>query len=259
MEGASGTDGQWIADALERRLTRELWDESIGTVAATIPDHFEAYARIFHRMDGGRDLERRWADVARAKGTFMHPEAQFHRLAKTELYQNALIDGANGVDYWRPNQGELDEGQLQALTALLGGNTAKGQDIFQAVWEGWGGFKPGAGSIPSGPGQALTVANGLRRYWVFRGSLGELAHPPWFGDGLGFSSPTLNLAWPADHSWCLATEIDFDSTLVGGTAELIDAIVQSEVLEALRVTPATDLSSEGDVVNSPPRQTKPVP
>lgn len=251
MELASGSDGQWIAGALERRLSMELWDESLGTVAATIPDNFQAYARIFHRMDGGRDLDRRWADLARARGTRLHPAAQFHRLAQTGLYQDAVVRGEGGVEYWRPRQGELDEGQLLALTALLGGHTAGEQDIFQAVWVGWGGFEPGSGSIPSGRGQALTVANGLRKYWVFRGSLGELAHPPWFDDGLGFSSPTANLAWPADRSWCLATEIDFDSTLVGGTAELVDAVVHSEVLEALQVTPSTDLSSEGDVVNSP--------
>lgn len=256
MEGASGTKGQWIADALERRLTRELWDQSIGTVAATVPDHFESYARIFHPVGGHGEPELRWADVARSKGTRMHPEAQFHRLARTELYAHVDIDG---VSQARPTNGVLGQRQLVALADVLGAHTAERHDIFQAVWAGWGGFEPGRGSIPTGPGTKLTVAKGLREYWVFRGTVEELARPPWFDEDRGANTQPPNLAWPADRSWCLATEIDFDSTLVGGTAELIDAVVHSETLEALEVTPSTDLSSEGDVVNSPPRSPKPVP
>lgn len=249
MEHASGIEGQWIADALERNLTKERWKQCFGTVATTVPDTFEAYARIFHRIDGGNEPERRWRDVAKAKGTRLHPEAQFHRLAKTELYQTALIDGANGVEYWRPDTGEMDHKQLVALADVLGVHTAAQQDIFQAVWVGWGGFEPGTNGIPAGPGTQLTVANGLRAYWVFRGAREELARPPWFNEDFGRTTPSPNLAWPRDRSWCLATEIDFDSTLVGGSAELIAAVVQSQELEAVEVTPSTNLSSEGDTVN----------
>jgi hypothetical protein len=41
--------------------------------------------------------------------------------------------------------------------------------------------------------------------------------------------------WPADHSWLVATEIDFDSTLVGGPQVLIDALVASAELEVLQI------------------------
>ncbi len=257
MEAASGAEGQWIADALERYMAKELHDQWIGTVATTVPDSFEAYARIFHRVGNGGASEWRWADIARAKGTQLHPAAQFHRLAKTELYRDAPIDGPNGVEHWRPNMGELDQGQLAALAGVLAAHTTGQQDIFQAVWNGWGGFEPGAGAIPAGPGGPLTVAKGFRKYWAFRGTMAELARPPWFDNDLGLNTQTPNLAWPADRSWCLATEVDFDSTLLGGTAELIAAVVQSPALEALEVTPATDLSSEGDRTNTP--QGPPVP
>ncbi|MGO2539685.1 MAG: hypothetical protein ACTH8J_00925 [Specibacter sp.] len=250
MEAASGAEGQWIADALERYLTKERWDQWIGTVATTVPDTFEAHARIFHPVGGHGEPGLRWADVARAKGTRMHPEAQFHRLARTELYAHVDIDG---VSQTRPSNGELDQGQLVALADVLGAHTAEHQDIFQAVWGGWGGFEPGRGSIPTGPATKLTVAKGLREYWVFRGTVEELARPPWFDEEAGRNAQPPNLAWPADRSWCLATEIDFDSTLVGGTAELIAAVVHSLDLEALEVTPAGNLSSEGDKFNGPGR------
>lgn len=103
-----------------------------------------------------------------------------------------------------------------------------GQGIFQAVWVGWGGFDPGTGGIPTGTGGPLSAARGFREYWVFRGTIAEPARPPWFrdgsdGDGLDVNTQTPNLARPADRSWCLATGVDFDSTLVGGTAELVAA------------------------------------
>ncbi|MFB9163484.1 hypothetical protein [Arthrobacter psychrochitiniphilus] len=248
MEQVDGSDGQWIADALERYLNKELWDQWIGTVATTIPDSFQAYARILHRVSGNTTTEVRWTDVAAAKGTTVHPAVQFHRLAQTELYGNAVLEGA---PYGRPDQGELDQTQLVALAEILAGHTAAGQDVFQAVWVGWGSFAPGDGGIPDGAGERLRVAGGLREYWVFRGAMAELACPPWSEEEGGTHRETPNLAWPAGRSWCLATEIDFDSTLVGGSAELIAAVVNSPVLEALQVSPATNLSSEGDVINAP--------
>ncbi len=46
---------------------------------------------------------------------------------------------------------------------------------------------------------------------------------------------TPNLWWPGDRSWCVATEIDLPCTYVGGSAELIDAILADPRLEAMPV------------------------
>lgn len=40
---------------------------------------------------------------------------------------------------------------------------------------------------------------------------------------------------PADHSWLVATEIDLDSTLVGGSGDLVENLVESGELEALSI------------------------
>jgi hypothetical protein len=58
-----------------------------------------------------------------------------------------------------------------------------------------------------------------------------------------------SLLWPVDRSWCLATEIDFDSTLVGGSRELVDALLQAPGLEVWAVDAAGDLTFGGDAVN----------
>ncbi len=245
MDQVSGAEGQWIADALEPVMRDP---DCFGAVAATVPGHYQAYARILHRVSDNSTPDVRWADVAAQKGTTLHPAVQFHRLARTEIYGNAILDGAV---YGRPSQGELDEAQLDALAQIVAEHTDAGQDVFQAVWTGWDGFEPGDGGIPIGVGERLTVAGGLREYWVFRGSMEELARPPWHECERGTHSETPNLAWPADRSWCLATEIDFDSTLVGGSTELIAAVVHSPALEAVEVSCTTNLSSEGDGINGP--------
>lgn len=59
-----------------------------------------------------------------------------------------------------------------------------------------------------------------------------------------------NLIWPEDSSWFVAREVDFDSTLVGGNAALIDGIIESSKLEAWRVRPTDSLADDADKINS---------
>lgn len=54
------------------------------------------------------------------------------------------------------------------------------------------------------------------------------------------------LIWPTDRSWLVVTEVDFDSTLVGGGAELIAAVVDSPGLEAWAVDPDVSLACGAD-------------
>jgi hypothetical protein len=61
-----------------------------------------------------------------------------------------------------------------------------------------------------------------------------------------------NLIWPADHSWFVASEVDFDSTLVGGSAELVETIVQCPALEAWQVEPTDSLAIDADKINGAP-------
>ncbi len=58
-----------------------------------------------------------------------------------------------------------------------------------------------------------------------------------------------NLIWPADESWFVASEMDFDSTLVGGSDKLIEAIVESSKLEAWQVEPSNSLAINADKIN----------
>jgi len=58
-----------------------------------------------------------------------------------------------------------------------------------------------------------------------------------------------NLLWPADRGWFLASEIDFNSTLVAGDTDLIANILACPALESWPVHPHDSLASDGDMVN----------
>lgn len=49
----------------------------------------------------------------------------------------------------------------------------------------------------------------------------------------------INLMWPADRSWFLAKEIDFEVTLIGGSTELIAELEDSSHFQTERFTPTT--------------------
>lgn len=42
-----------------------------------------------------------------------------------------------------------------------------------------------------------------------------------------------NLWWPEDRAWCVATEIDFSWTYVGGSGVCIQALIAAQQLEAM--------------------------
>lgn len=95
-----------------------------------------------------------------------------------------------------------------------------------------------------------------RAYVLLTATLTELADPTWpktagIGWYSGFHGPMPALIWPDDHAWCVATEIDFDSTLVGGSRELVDAILADDTFEAFEVGSDDDLTWDGDTVNPP--------
>ncbi|WP_406247950.1 hypothetical protein ACI7YT_19280 [Microbacterium sp. M] len=59
-----------------------------------------------------------------------------------------------------------------------------------------------------------------------------------------------SILWPEDRAWVMVSEIDFDSTVVAGSAELVAAICADARLEALPIPDGADLSWMGDEVNS---------
>ena len=117
---------------------------------------------------------------------------------------------------------------------------------------------PGTGllsrEIAAGPRFELHGDTG-RRYILFEAGANDFAdvawpaRAPWVDDAVWAHSPSL--LWPDDHAWVLATEIDFDSTLVAGTRALVRELLETPGLEVLSVRTDADLTRDGDVLNHP--------
>lgn len=79
-------------------------------------------------------------------------------------------------------------------------------------------------------------------------------HVPWRdrpAEEHGFPPRALspNILWPEDHAWVLVSEIDFDSTIVAGSVDLIRELCADGELEALLIPEGTDLTWDADLVN----------
>jgi hypothetical protein len=173
-----------------------------------------------------------------------------------------------------PMEGRLDPDQLAAIVGVLRGFTDP-DAITAAFWEGssWQGgmrlilhagrrpwWRRRPRPQPTDPDVDPAVLAGpklelpQRAYLVFAGALDDVAAlasrtatadvSPFRPDGR-----TPSLLWPDDRTWCVGTEVDFDSTLVGGGRALIDAILADPALEAFEVGPDDSLAYDADPVN----------
>lgn len=59
-----------------------------------------------------------------------------------------------------------------------------------------------------------------------------------------------NLWWPEDCAWCVHTEIDLNTTYIGGSQKMIDALVAQPGLETYQLEPTDEVVS--DTVNPTP-------
>jgi hypothetical protein len=248
-----------------------------GRVHYVVPDGFAAYARVLHPAGDGGGEPVPWAEVCRATGRTAHALMQWNSIAGVVRHTEKRGRWPRRYEFgWEtsewtgtpPEQGNVRPDLLVELLDVLAVSTPDDGDCFHALWEGWGWLHEGAWSLltlgtDSLPPRSTAAEPGLpadvlagprlllpnRDYLVFRGPLdaarrmGHQITDDWF------SPQSPSLLWPADRSWCLATEIDFDSTLIGGPQELIDALLHRPGLEAWPVSPADDLSFDGDLLN----------
>lgn len=99
-----------------------------------------------------------------------------------------------------------------------------------------------------------------RAYVLFATAADEFADPdcvlaaPWRdlpAERHGFppSAFSPSILWPEDRAWVLVSEIDFDSTIVAGSTELVAALCADPGLEAMPVPEGARLTWDSDEVN----------
>ena len=245
----SAVEADWLSKALS--------DGDWGDVSSIVPSGFEAYVAVRHpawRCDCTKEnlsvlrsgYERgrpiRWAEVAESDIPVVYGRALYTKrritLSRHTQYrrlQNGdwVLDELPGAevravlrpgDAWirGPIEGSLEPDLARALQSVLARETADSVPCWFGIWEGFGSLTEAQRAAPfiEAPG---------RRWHLFRAPLDHLERPFWDG----FEHQSANLAWPEDRSWCLATEIDAEVTYVGGSKELISAILEEPGLEAV--------------------------
>lgn len=266
-----GDDLEIIDGAAAGAWIRPRLGGEFGAVTLEVPKGFEAYARIFHPAWGPAGNSVSWAETAKACGTTPHREMQWHAILgfgdADELRGSYRPDDGSGVKWAGsdPPIGATDIETLDALCQVLAGHTADsahclfGLCTIQSWEESFSAdeLQPllelplGRDHIVlAGPLSAVDQiefdwSSSARMVFTLKGD--GPAPEPDPSEFLRREAP--NLIWPADHAWFVASEVDFDSTLIGGSANLIEAIVQSPGLEAWGVEPTDSLAADADKVN----------
>ncbi len=240
----------WIVAGVER-------DDGVGSL---LPAGFEAYARVLHpaaQWRGGEPRAVTWAEVAQANKRRLHRLVQFDALIG--------VDRDEQSDY-AVATGEIPDEVQGPFFELLSRHTDDPDDCWFGLWDGWGGL----GSDPSATTLVLTepgdptphvqrtsppyppeVIDGPRislpgrEYILLRGPLsgiGEVRDELW-----------PSLVWPGDRAWCVATDIDLDSTYVGGSAALIAELLDDLRLETWTAQIEDRVDVGADEINPKPR------
>lgn len=215
-------------------------------VGSLIPSGFDSYARVLHpayRHSGATatsdGIAVPWAEVAKANRTVLHSEAQF-----TALVGHADLSEHDQPGLWDtpPANGSLAADMTDVLSLILGHHTATPSTCWFAVWEGWGNLTGPATRTP-------TLELPGRQYLLYKGPVSAASRS--LGAALS-EHRSANLWWPDGQEWCVATEVDLDSTYVGGSEACIADLLTSPLLEVLPARLTDGITLHSDKVNPSP-------
>jgi hypothetical protein len=223
--------GDWIAPALRP------FDEHV--VGSLVPTVFAGYARVFHpavRYVGDDDVDVPWAEVAAANRTVAHPAMEWGSITGSmDFFED---DDQSPLWEQAPARGHLPVTAALPLADVLRAHTGTPDDVFFAVWDGFGYI---AATAP-------TLALAAREHWLLRGPVdlaaANMAPEPW--------EQSASLWWPADRAWFVATDLDLVTTYVGGSAACVNALLAHPALEAAAVPVDQRCTCDADTVNPPP-------
>jgi hypothetical protein len=254
-----------VADWIRERLHPFAHD-----VGSVVPPGFEAYARIFHpaweprHQPDQTEQEMRWSTVAAWNNKVVHPEMQFHSIGGP--WQGA--PQLQGPRIYEPRTGVLSNRECGALVQLLSKHTSTPNVCWLCLWDGYGYLYTGGiamltawsssaqGKLPSRPRRVASSRPGRHQSQPLFPHRKRVRLP--YRDYLLFKAPATaasswedgpNLWWPKDRAWCVASEIDFPYSYVGGSTNLIEEILGHPDLEALPATLTDGITAMSDTIN----------
>jgi len=127
--------------------------------------------------------------------------------------------------------------ERSALVELLREETTTPEACWFCLWDGSG---------VEDRGVSARVAWLGRNHLLYRGPI-EMALASVLGP---VSQQSPHLWWPDDRAWIVATDVDFDSTYVGGTPRSIERLSTDSRLEVLPALLSDVVVTLGDQINA---------
>jgi hypothetical protein len=188
-------------------------------VSSFLPGDFPAYARVYHPFETNRGFSTWREQLAIAGGEVLDP-----REAEDFAY--------HGVGNAQARHGTLALPIIEALLAHLTPATTTTDECYFAIWEGFDVSAVPPSLMPKLelPGRAYHIFTGPLRAALTSFDIMQFHYPPLT------RHMSANLWWPADHAWCIATEIDFAWTYVGASRACIDAVLADSRLESIETS-----------------------
>jgi hypothetical protein len=240
-------EGEWIGDRLgpfQQDLVRSVETGGSASYRAgfVVPSGFEAYVRVLHPLPppwSGDRPAMRWREVAAWSGRPIGPGTQFHSIALPPERPPGEVP-FSGLS---PLGGNPHPPDAMVLSELLRGATETPERCFFCLWDGYG-WERGSrvlaqrgeppvwrpGPIPEEVLRGPRVQHPIRNYLLYSGAVEAVIAPELLGDR---NLQAANLWWPADHAWCVASDIDLSWTYVGGTRAVIDRLLADERIETV--------------------------
>ncbi|GAA5227466.1 hypothetical protein GCM10025778_19990 [Paeniglutamicibacter antarcticus] len=211
------------------------------------------------------DIEREpgsWAELAAATSRRRGPYTQSADIlpARTNVHEEWFT--ADGWRYGQSEEGNLDLDTLERLAAVLSRHTGTPESGVAAIWEGWGsgvsmpyfssevqvrahrlgrllgGLRAARSTPAKQPKPACLELPGRTHQFYAAGisafsDRGWPLQAPWILHDWISQSPSL--VWPDDRAWVMVTEVDYDSTIIAGSQELVTELLETDRVEAFAV------------------------
>lgn len=223
-------------DAAGWRYSDPLTGEAPADILAALAAPLAANTNTPH--DGFVSLWEGWGDLVGHLG--VGPSRVFF----TPIQDAAAPSPADGVER------ELQERHEEMLAHSI--RDPFNNPFQKPTWQ--------PGILPDDVSRGARFALPGRAYVLFRGAVDEFCAADWVlrvpwrdreAEEHGFEpqAHAPSLIWPADHAWAMVSEVDFDSTIIAGSAELVAAICATPGLEALPIPTGSSLQWDADEVN----------
>lgn len=213
-----------VTDTSRTDWARQRQSGDVYRVDFQAPAGFDKYCRIFHRAyDEQGGYVARWSHYAQAVGIALEQDTHWYEI----VHRDPSLLGCS------PEEGSLDGVSRTAFLDVVNRTLAPEACIFAGYWEGIAPMHIPGISFP-------TAVLGLRNHVMFEVALSALTGTFNAGPHAPFQFPAV--LYPENRSWYLSTDVDYNSTLVGGTEQFIDAVLEDDTIEALAISPHIDLT-----------------